>query len=476
VSEAPFVQSYRLTGGIPYGRLFAAVSLAVLALQIAALIVAVVRWRRVRRQAGESVPSLRLPGIAGAALIPLIAAGAGTIHAARNIVMDAFALSRAPWDAGYGITVQVPAFPAVVTAWLAAGLLWIAAFWLTLDARRRARGGDAPPLAPIVALGLLPTVIGVWRWKAIWLHGFDAAADLPPGAHSAAVLLAADTAGDRLATFARFSSWTIIVLAIGALAVLVRAHRRSGDPGASGEGARALRRSILISASALAGAAILFLAARPMRAENRLPWPPNHDSDLAWMEHTAPDLHGPDEIERAPVVHVFPPASNRPPLCEIWLDSHVVAPDSLVDKLWVLRDEFRRRHPDTKFDGTAVAVISREAPYGEIVSVLRAMHDAGFPHPQFAFTRSEAYDRPTLRGFGAGAGGSGGSLKRLRVTAVRVTLVDDMDKEYAEDAQAGVRGALVRLSEFDTYDALTRKLVDLRRAGQAVILDLEALK
>ena len=47
--------------GIPYGRLFAAVSLAVLALQIAALIVAVVRWRRVRRQAGDAVPSLRLP-------------------------------------------------------------------------------------------------------------------------------------------------------------------------------------------------------------------------------------------------------------------------------------------------------------------------------------------------------------------------------------------------------------------------------
>ena len=178
------------------------------------------------------------------------------------------------------------------------------------------------------------------------------------------MLLAADTAGHHLATFARSSSLTIVVLAIGALVLLVRAHRRNGAPGASGEGAPARRRSVLISAIALAGAAILFLAARPMRAENRLPWPPNHDSDLAWMEHTAPDLDGPDEIERAPVVHVFPPASNRPPMCEIWLDNHVVAPASLVDKLWVLRDEFRRRHPDTKFDGAVVAVISREAPYG----------------------------------------------------------------------------------------------------------------
>ena len=154
-------------------------------------------------------------------------------------------------------------------------------------------------------------------------------------------------------------------------------------------------------------------------------------------------------------------------MCEIWLDDHVVAPASLVDKLWVLRDEFGRRHPDTKFDGSVVAVISRDAPYGEIVSVLRAMHDAGFPHPQFAFTRWEICDRPTL---------GRAALKRLRATGVRVTLVDDMDKEYAEDAQAGVRGALVRLSEFDTYDALARKLVDLRRAGQTVVLDLEALK
>ena len=78
------VQSYRLTGGIPYGRLFAVVGLAVLVLEIAALIVAVIRWRRVRRQPGGTVPSLRLAGIAGAALIPLIAAGAGTIHAART--------------------------------------------------------------------------------------------------------------------------------------------------------------------------------------------------------------------------------------------------------------------------------------------------------------------------------------------------------------------------------------------------------
>ena len=145
--------------------------------------------------------------------------------------MDAFDLSRAPWDAGYGITVQIPTFPLVVTAWFAAGLLWIAALWLTLDARRRARGGEAPPLAPIVALGLLPTVVGVWRWKAILVGGFDAAAGRPPGEHNAAVLLAADTAGHHLATFAWSSSLTIVVLAIGALALLVRAHRRNGAAG-----------------------------------------------------------------------------------------------------------------------------------------------------------------------------------------------------------------------------------------------------
>jgi hypothetical protein len=463
VSERPFVHFSRLTGGIPYGRLFVAVSLAVLAFQIAVLIVAVVRWGRVRRQAGDTVPSLRLPGIGGAALIPLIAAGAGTIHAARNIVMDAFDLLRERSDAAHGLTVQIPVFPLVVTAWFAAGLPWIAAFWLTLDARRRARGGEAPPLAPIVALGLLPTVVGVWRWKAILLEGFNASGR-PLGDH-AAMLLVADTAGHHLATFARISSGTIVVLSIGALVLLVRAHRRNGALCASGERMPALRRSVLISAIALASAAILLLVARPMRAENRLPWPPNHDDDRAWMEHTSPDLTGPDEIERAPVVHVWPPARDRPPMSEIWLDDHVVAPASLVDKLWLVRDEFRRRHPDTRFDGAVVAVVSRDAPYGEIVSALRAMHDAGFPHPQFAFTQWEIVKRPAL-----------GALKRLRATSVRVTLVDDMDKEYAEDAQAGVRGALVHLSEFDTYGALARKLVDLRRSGQTVVLDLAALK
>lgn len=469
MSEPPLHHAHHATlvgGGIPYGRLFAVVGLVVLVLQIVALGVAATRWNGARRQPPGSAAPLRLLFAAGAANLVLCAVAVGSIHAARTIAMDAFDLHRAPWDAAYGIGVQIAAFPSMTALLLVVTLSWIGGLWLTLDARRRVLGAGAfPAVAVIVALGLVPTIVGVWRWRATLRDAFDAIAGASPVAHDPTVLRATDAAGARLETFAGFSSWAIVALAVVALGLIVRADRRIQAPADGVEPRGSSRGSRAISAIALVAAALLLLAARPMRAENRLPWPPNHDDDRAWMERTAPDLAGPDEIARAPVVHVWPPASNRPPMSEIWLNDHAVAPASLVDKLWVLRDEITRRHPDTKLDGSVVAVISRDASYAEIVSVLRAMHDAGFPHPQFAFTHWEICERPTL-----------GTLKRLRATGVRVTLVDDMDKEYAEDAQAGVRGALVRLSEFDTYDALARKLVDLRRAGQGIVLDLGALK
>jgi hypothetical protein len=470
VSEPPLQLGHHatLTGGIPYGRLFAALAVAVLVLQIVALGLAAIGWRRTRRQPAGAAPPLRLPMAAGAAILGLGAVAVGSVRAARSIATDAFDVRRAPWDAAHAIGVQIAAFAPMTALLLVVTLIWIGGLWLTVDARRRVLGGPFPPVAAVastVALGLVPTIVGIWRWRESLLDAFDAIAGPPAVAYDPTLLRATDAAGARLETFAGISSWVIVALAVVALGLIVRADRRSQAPADRAETTRSSRGSRAISALALAAAALLLLAARPMRAENRLPWPPNHDDDRAWMERTAPDLAGPDEIDRAPVVHVWPPASHRPPMSEIWLDDHAVAPASLVDKLWVLRDEITRRHPDSKFNGAVVAVISRDAPYGEIVSALRAMHDAGFPHPQFAFTQWEIINRPTL-----------GTLKRLRATGVRVTLVDDMDKEYAEDVQAGVRGALVRLSEFDSYEALARKLVDVRRAGQAVVLDLEALK
>jgi hypothetical protein len=469
MSEPPLpdARTSALAGGIPYGRLFAAVAAAALALQMLALTIAVVRWLRARRDPAGSAPSLRLAIGAGLATLGVWIAAAGCIHAARTITMDVVDRRRALWDGIYGIDAQVGFFPVIATVMFAVALLWIAGLWFTLDARRRVRGGGDPPLvAAIVTIGPVPTIVGVWRWQAILTEAFDPTGGQAPAPHDPVVLRAADAAGARLEMFARASGWAIAALAVVALVLLVRAHRRAraqaGGPAASPGRSRA---SLAASAIALSVAASLFLAARPMRAENRLAWPPNHDDDRAWMDRTAPALEGPDTIERAPVVHVWAPASTRPPLSEIWLDDRVVAPSLLVDKLWTLRNELARRHPDRPFTGAVVAVISRDAAYDEVVAVLRAMHDAGFPHPQFAFTHWETTVRPKL-----------GRLKRLRATGVRVTLVDDMDKEYAEDAQAGVRGALVRLSEFDSYDALARRLVDLRRVGQAVVLDLAALK
>jgi hypothetical protein len=465
----PAVRAAAFIGGLPHGPLFAAIGVAGLALQIAALLAAVVRWQRVRRGGTAAAPPPLSPPIVAGLIIPLVCAAAGgSIHAARTVTMDAFQGRRAPSDAVFGIEAQIAVFPSLATILLAVVLIWIAGLWFTLDARRRAAGrpGASPLPAAMVALGLVPTIVGIWRWRAILNDAFRATAGAPRLPHGAAVVRAVEAAGARLATFARVSTWAVATLAVVALALAIRAHVRRAVPPEPAAAARGpAHASLWASAIALAAAALLFAVTRPMWAENRLPWPPHSTDGRAWTDRTAPDLEGPDEIARAPVVRVGAPARDRPPRSDVSLDGRVVPPASLVDRLWSLRNELARRQPDTSFSGAVVAVISRDAPYDEIVSALRAMHDAGFLHPQFAFTRWESYSRPKL-----------GALKRLRVTGVRVTLVDDMDKEYAEDAQAGILGELVRLSEFDTYEALARRLVDLRRVGQAIVLDLEALK
>ena len=228
--------------------------------------------------------------------------------------MEAFDLHRAPWDAAYGIGVQIAAFPSMTGLLLVVTLIWIGGLGLTLDARRRVLGGGPSPpviaVASMVALGLAPTIVGVWRWRAILLDAFDAINGEPPVAYNPTVLRATDAAGARLETFAGISSWVIVALAVVALGLIVRADRRSQASAGGAETTRSPRGSRALSAIALAAAALLLLAARPMRAENRLPWPPNHDDDPVWVERTAPDLAGPDEIDRAPVVHVWPPASQ----------------------------------------------------------------------------------------------------------------------------------------------------------------------
>ncbi|HMF41958.1 MAG TPA: hypothetical protein VKQ32_14890 [Polyangia bacterium] len=448
-------------GPFPYARLFIVVGAAVAILQIVALVIALVR--RFRRSA-PTRPSLKVQAVAGAALLILFGAGAGAIHAARTVAMDAFALHRAPWDAGFAIVAQANAFPTVTRVCLLAALIFIAGLWLTLDARRRAGGGPSLPIGAITGLGLLPAIAGIWSWDEMLADAYRASVGVPFAQYRALLERGAAAARARLELFARVSSFTIVALAVVAVVLIFRLRRRVPAPSDDAGAALSRRRSLLTSAIALAIAVVLVLAVSPMRAENGLRWPPAQQDDVRWFNAGTPDVVGPDAITGGPIINVWT-VEGDPSKAMIELDQHEVAADALVNRLWTMRQEFAQRHPDQEFDGVVVTVVNRDAPYRAVVSMLRAVHDAGYPHPLFTFTRHENVERPVF-----------GRLQRQRASGARVTLIDATDAAFADDPKAGASGTLVRLSDFHAYDALARRIVELRRAGQPVVLDLADLK
>jgi hypothetical protein len=69
-----------------------------------------------------------------------------------------------------------------------------------------------------------------------------------------------------------------------------------------------------------------------------------------------------------------------------------------------------------------------------------------------------------------------GRLRRLRASAARATLIDAADVLFADSPLGGETGTLVRLADFPSYEALARRIVEVRRAGQPVVLDLAHLR
>jgi len=447
-------------GGFPYARLFVVAGVAVAIFQIVALVVA---FRRRAKEPLESAPSLRLQGAAGAAVIVLFAIGGGAVHAARHIVTDAFALDRAPWDAGYGIVAQLNAFPIVTRVCVVVLLLRLAGWKLTLDARRRARGESTQPFSPValVGFGLLPLLAGIWSWREILADAFRLTIGTSPQVHNPMLLDGMAAARTRLESANRLSVAAIVSLAAVACMLVVLRRRKQGDDARD----RAPRSSFLVPAGALVAAAILFVAARPMRIENVTPWPPDRNDSYAWLDGSTPGVAGPDALEASvPVVRLGESEQD------LELDGRRIAPDALVDALWKMRGEFTRRHPDgfvRDFEGAVVAVVSAGAPHQRVVSMLRAMHDAGYTYPVFAFRQHETYARPRL-----------GVFHRAYAGGARVNLIDASDKMFADDdPTAGRPGALVALSDFrSTFDDLARKVVELRRSGQPVVIDIDRLR
>jgi hypothetical protein len=166
-----------------------------------------------------------------------------------------------------------------------------------------------------------------------------------------------------------------------------------------------------------------------------------------------PDLDGPDPLERAPVVQIFTD--------QLAIDGSSRPLDELGDILQTLRMNFQLLHPGERFAGQLVVVADRALGMQRLASVLWVAHRGGYDAPMFAFTHEETIVRPVM-----------GALRRVLSSSARVTLSDAFDREAAGGAAPASNSAVLNAADFPSYDALARRLVQLRRAGTNVGLDL----
>jgi hypothetical protein len=188
-------------------------------------------------------------------------------------------------------------------------------------------------------------------------------------------------------------------------------------------------------------AAAAFVVALPLQRENALPWPPlSKDSGGPRAQVDTPELTGPDELERGPVL-VVTPANTR-------LDGRVLDAARLEEVLWVLRDNDRVLHPGALFNRRLVFLCAKDTSRARIDPALAAARRAGYERPLFTFVRREVTERPLF-----------GPRRRMLTTTVAFNLVAASDQ--AEEGSAVV----------DTYEAcadLGARLVGLRGQGRSV--------
>jgi hypothetical protein len=425
-------------GQIPHGTIVAALAGAVVLLQVVALVVA---WKR------RAAPILRLHVASGLTILILPVLAGVCVHTARAMMFSAVGGSDPSEKAttfSAGLSGQLNTIPFITTTLLFALPLWFVGFAIAREARRASQG-RAWPAAALLALALPALAVGVLQWSIFMIHMFASMAGMEPVAKVVLARKALDFSRGHLALFALTFRITVVGLAVIAAVLAVA--------GGGTMKVRAARRRGLVSLAAAAFAGVLFLAARPMRAENELPWPPSpNGEELMSVDPPTPELTAPDPIERAPVVQVF--------LDKVALDGMRCEDlDDLEGKLVTLRTNHQLLHPGESFNGRAVIVADGAASANALEAVLEKLHAAEYLHPEFAFTKAETLVRPMI-----------GTLHRVVGSAICATIIDRFDVEAAHDPRGGEDGTLVRARDFARYDPLARQMLAVRQSGSAVVL------
>ena len=241
-----------------------------------------------------------------------------------------------------------------------------------------------------------------------------------------------------------------IAIAVGITGVLawrfssVRARAQAAPGPASKAAVAGTNVDLALACTVTVLAVLLFVSARPMREENRLPWPPYEGGERLMAIIPTPDLEGPDVMVRAPVLHVT--------LDSTGLDGSERDATSIAGALATLHQRLNQVRPKDPSDGVALLVCQAETPIQRVSAVLRASLAGGFARPMFVFLRRQVTDRPLI-----------GRLWRNRSRAAQTTLVE-------APADAGPAAAVIEIARFPTCAALSAEIVTARRAGREVAL------
>ena len=154
-------------------------------------------------------------------------------------------------------------------------MIWFIGSTYTLSAPRSDGRPRGYPPAALVGVGLVPTAFGALQWCTGMIKSFASVAGLTPDEKLAIVSRALDAGRAELTQYARASMVAIPILAVIAVVIVVSDRNRDAAPAPPQPHAPPLR--LAAAAAALVLAALLVLDARPMTAENAMPWPSTMD-------------------------------------------------------------------------------------------------------------------------------------------------------------------------------------------------------
>jgi hypothetical protein len=431
-------------------------------------------WRSV---AALAVPSRAIEIVA--ALIPfgVAAAFVRAIHGARSIYVLPMATGLPPEENAQlinrAIAGEQNATPmGLLAVSLSVGLAAVAVS-LALSARLRARGlrqaaakasapaeaaawleFPGPPagaicasLAAFLVLGFGPIVQAGHLGVAGKIKTFATVGGMPVDQKAALIDQSLNEASrllDRSLLFSRAGVAIAAVLAAFVVwkfsatraraRVLVRneEHSRQGATGA------------VIAGVAIVFAIAAFVAARPLRRENQLPWPPFAGGERLMLEIATADLDGPDAMKRAPVILVTPEVMT--------LDGYAYDAESLAARLDSLASMYRRIQPGVPYNGQSLIICQADTATERLQVALRAAVVGSAPHTTFGFLRHQETDRPLF-----------GRRWRNIPSAARTTSITTK-----ADAEPGA--TIIEVARFPTCAAISKEIVAARREGHEVAL------